>query len=47
MLDCLLFLGNIIKLLFNTVLPYGITFGSIVVGLVTAPMLVGAIKKIF
>lgn len=41
------FISNLLGSLFNFVLPIGITFGALIVGVFGAPLLVKAFKKFF
>lgn len=45
--ELLSWFGDFLGQLFNFALPFGITFGAIVVGFVGMPLLVGVLKKLF
>lgn len=47
MTDCLSLLYTLLGELYNFVLPWGITFGSVIVGIFGLPLLVKAFKKFF
>lgn len=41
------FIGDLVGQIFNFTLPWGIAFGSVVVGIFGAPLIVKAYKKFF
>lgn len=41
------FIGNLVGQLFAFDLPWGITFGAVIVGIFGAPLIVKAYKKFF
>lgn len=47
MADCMSVIFSLLGQLFNFVLPWGITFGAVIVGVFGVPLLVKAYKKFF
>lgn len=45
--SALSFIGNMISQIFSLQMPYGISYGILIVGAATMPLLLAVIKKIF